>query len=57
MVAINDAMARAHAQGGVAGRIKKGWHGLRAGVNFARLYMIPTLSNEIPATSRLQPVW
>ncbi|MCR9123724.1 MAG: magnesium-protoporphyrin IX monomethyl ester (oxidative) cyclase [Phyllobacteriaceae bacterium] len=57
MVAINDAMAAAHAQGGVVGGIKKGWHGLRAGLNFARLYMIPSLSNDIPATSRLQPVW
>lgn len=57
MVAINGAMARAHAQGGVIGSIKKGWHGMRAGLNFARLYMIPSNSNEIPETSRLQPVW
>jgi magnesium-protoporphyrin IX monomethyl ester (oxidative) cyclase len=29
----------------------------RAGLTFARLYMIPTKSNAIPVKSRLQPVW
>jgi hypothetical protein len=29
----------------------------KAGAIFARLYMIPTIDNSIPATSRLQPVW
>lgn len=57
MVRINAAMARADARGGLMGRIGKGWHGLRAALNFARLYMVPGISNEIPQTSRLQPVW
>ena len=54
---INQAMEKAHAEGGVTGGIKKVWHGARAGLVFARLYLLPTKKNDIPATSRLQPAW
>lgn len=47
---INDQMAG-------AGKIQKAWLTLQAGVAFAQLYMVPTISNEIPETSRLQPAW
>jgi magnesium-protoporphyrin IX monomethyl ester (oxidative) cyclase len=40
-----------------AGRIKKAALTLAAAATFARLYMLPTISNEIPETSRMQPAW
>ena len=54
---INAAMAKAHERGGIAGRIGKAWHGSRAALVFAGMYLIPAKKNTIPATSRLQPVW
>ncbi|MEL6436289.1 MAG: magnesium-protoporphyrin IX monomethyl ester (oxidative) cyclase [Pseudomonadota bacterium] len=57
MVKINEGMERANKRGGVVGGLGKAWYGARAAINFARLYMIPAQSNEIPETSRLQPVW
>ena len=55
--AISVAMDKAHKQGGVIGKLKKARLATAAGWNFLRLYMIPTHSNEIPETSRLQPTW
>lgn len=40
-----------------AGKIRKAWLTLRAGLVFAQLYTVPAISNEIPETSRLQPAW
>ena len=40
-----------------AGKVKKAWLTMRAGLLFAQLYMVPAVSNEIPETSRLQPAW
>ena len=57
MVKINGDLAKAKARGGLAGRIAGAFHSARAFVNFLRLYAIPSVSNEIPATSRLYPVW
>jgi magnesium-protoporphyrin IX monomethyl ester (oxidative) cyclase len=54
---ISIAMEAAHRKGGLMGKIKKGFLGMAAGYNFLRLYMLPTHKNEIPETSRLQPVW
>ncbi|MDP3526634.1 MAG: magnesium-protoporphyrin IX monomethyl ester (oxidative) cyclase, partial [Hoeflea sp.] len=54
---INDDVNAAVERGGIAGKIAKNWHMARAGLTFARLYMIPTKSNHVPAKSRLQPVW
>ncbi|MEL6201155.1 MAG: magnesium-protoporphyrin IX monomethyl ester (oxidative) cyclase [Pseudomonadota bacterium] len=57
MVEISNAMEAATKRGGITGAIGKAWHGARAVTNFARLYIIPTQSNDIPETSRLHPVW
>ncbi len=54
---INDAINAAQERGGISGKIAKAWHMSRAGIGFARLYMIPTKTNRVPAKSRLQPVW
>lgn len=40
-----------------AGKVKKAWLTLRAGLVFAQLYTVPSISNEIPETSRLQPAY
>ena len=55
--AITRKMEDAHQAGGLSGKLKKGLLGIAAGYNFLRLYMIPTKKNEIPETSRLQPIW
>lgn len=54
---INLDMEAAHRAGGIGGRLRKIWHGARAGTVFAGLYMMPTIPNTIPETSRLQPAW
>ncbi|MEM6500031.1 MAG: magnesium-protoporphyrin IX monomethyl ester (oxidative) cyclase, partial [Pseudomonadota bacterium] len=54
---INTKMEAAQAQGGIMGRLKKAVYGAQAGLTFASLYLLPTVSNELPETSRLQPVW
>lgn len=54
---INADVNAAVERGGIAGKIAKGWHMTRAGLTFARLYMIPTKTNRVPDKSRLQPVW
>ncbi|WP_127596885.1 magnesium-protoporphyrin IX monomethyl ester (oxidative) cyclase [Nitratireductor alexandrii] len=57
MERINRKMQAAGAKGGLTGRFGKAWWGCAAGVNFLRMYMIPTKTNALPDTSRLQPVW
>ena len=53
----NQAIGRARAKGGLSGRLAANWHGLRAALTFAGLYLLPVRENAIPATSRLQPAW
>lgn len=53
MLDVDAAMAR----GGIGGRIAKSFAMARAGMAFAALYMIPTKQNQIPETSRLEPVY
>ena len=54
---ISEGIADAKAKGGVFGKIKE--LGLRAGAaaTFARVYMLPTENNELPAGVRLMPSW
>ncbi|MFQ3594932.1 MAG: magnesium-protoporphyrin IX monomethyl ester (oxidative) cyclase [Sphingomonadaceae bacterium] len=52
-----DAMEQAQARGGIAGRVAKGWHALRAGAAFVRLYLLPVRQQPLPATTRLAPAW
>lgn len=57
MARINRKIAAATQTGGLTGKLRRGWWGASATVNFFRLYAIPTKKNEIPEVSRLQPVW
>ncbi len=54
---ITQAMSGAKAQGGILGTLKRIGLGAMAGATFARLYLLPSVRNEIPATVRLAPVW
>ncbi len=47
----------AAARGGIAGRLRKAACGVAAAVTFGRLYLLPTIPNEIPAEVRLAPAW
>jgi magnesium-protoporphyrin IX monomethyl ester (oxidative) cyclase len=50
-------IAEAEADGGLLGACRKlGWRA-RAAAAFARMYLLPVQSNEVPETSRLQPAW
>jgi magnesium-protoporphyrin IX monomethyl ester (oxidative) cyclase len=44
-------------QGGIAGTLKRYVWSAAAAINFARLYVQPTQTTELPATIRLQPAW
>ena len=52
-----QAIGEAEKQGGIGGKVKKAALGSKAFFTFARLYLIPTKKNELPAQIRLQPVW
>jgi len=54
---ISNAISAAKERGGIIGRLK--WLTFTAGaaLAFARLYVIPAKSNELPARSRLVPTW
>ncbi|MBX9796828.1 magnesium-protoporphyrin IX monomethyl ester (oxidative) cyclase [Sphingomonas sp.] len=54
---ICEAMDAAKAQGGVIGWAKKNALAVAAGVSFLRLMFVPSESNALPATVRLQPAW
>ena len=53
---INDA-ASALKNDGLLSRLKKFGYGVAAAGIFARLFMLPTVENALPDTSRMQPVW
>ncbi|MEL7089654.1 MAG: magnesium-protoporphyrin IX monomethyl ester (oxidative) cyclase, partial [Planctomycetota bacterium] len=57
MATVSDKMDQAHAQGGILGKLRKIGLGARAGLIFARMYLLPVKKNELPEHSRLQPVW
>jgi magnesium-protoporphyrin IX monomethyl ester (oxidative) cyclase len=54
---VTEEGAKAREQGGIMGRLKG--YGLTAigAATFARLYLLPVKSNELPASVRLAPVW
>jgi magnesium-protoporphyrin IX monomethyl ester (oxidative) cyclase len=54
---VAEAIADAKAQGGLAGRLKRAVLPLAAATAFARLYLLPAKSNELPQEIRLQPAW
>lgn len=57
MERISRKMQAATEKGGLFGQLGRAWWGAAAGLNFVRMYMIPTKKNNLPETSRLQPVW
>jgi len=54
---INERMNQARVQGGVLGRARFVALAARAVATFARLYLLPTKDNALPAKSRLVPAW
>lgn len=54
---ITVATERAREQGGVIGAVKRAGLAVAACVGFARLYMVPTVPNELPAKVLTQPTW
>jgi magnesium-protoporphyrin IX monomethyl ester (oxidative) cyclase len=45
------------ARGGIGGALQRAKGMATVGLSFARMYLHPTRSNELPATIRLQPAW
>ncbi len=54
---IGQASAAAKQRGGVLGLVKRVGLGIAGAAVFARLYTLPTVSNEIPDQVRLAPTW
>ena len=54
---IAEASAEAKARGGVGGRIKQLACTAAAALTFARMYLVPSKPNAMPAEIRLAPVW
>jgi magnesium-protoporphyrin IX monomethyl ester (oxidative) cyclase len=54
---IAQAAARARAQGGIIGAVKRAGLAAGAAATFARLYLLPTRPNAIPREVRLAPAW
>jgi magnesium-protoporphyrin IX monomethyl ester (oxidative) cyclase len=52
---INEAMAECG--NSLSGKLRRGLLSARAALIFARLYFLPVKTSELPASSRLQPVW
>jgi magnesium-protoporphyrin IX monomethyl ester (oxidative) cyclase len=55
--AINARIASAAEKGGISGWLAGKWWGAEAALTFIGLLFVPAKNNEMPATSRLQPVW
>jgi magnesium-protoporphyrin IX monomethyl ester (oxidative) cyclase len=50
-------IAEAKQRGGVLGRLKQGGYALAGLATFGRLYLMPTLRHDLPASVRLRPAW
>jgi magnesium-protoporphyrin IX monomethyl ester (oxidative) cyclase len=57
LLAIARASAGAQAEGGVTGKVKRGGLAVVAGLAFARLFLLPSKPNPLPAEIRLAPTW
>jgi len=55
--AIGEATAKAKAQGGVFGRLKQAGLAAMGVATFARLYLLPTVDNQLPDKVRMAPAW
>ena len=54
---ISEATERAKERGGVIGRVKRAGLAVAGFATFARLYMLPVISNELPTQVRMAPTW
>jgi magnesium-protoporphyrin IX monomethyl ester (oxidative) cyclase len=54
---ISQRVASAKAEGGVLGRLRQAAWSVAGVVTFARLYLLPTVRNELPPQVRVAPVW
>ncbi len=54
---LSDAITAAKKQGGMVGKVKSLALSAAAAATFARLYMLPVISNELPARVRLAAAW
>ena len=52
-----QAMERAKQQGGVIGALRRAGYATAAAATFARLYLLPTVPNELPRQVRMAPAW
>ncbi|MFK7830877.1 MAG: magnesium-protoporphyrin IX monomethyl ester (oxidative) cyclase [Congregibacter sp.] len=57
LLEINIKMAAARARRGLGAKLSVLGLSAAAGLTFARLYLLPTQSNELPATSTMAPAW
>lgn len=54
---ITEASAAAKTQGGFGGRVKRAALGVAAAAVFARLFLLPVKTNDLPKTVLLAPAW
>jgi magnesium-protoporphyrin IX monomethyl ester (oxidative) cyclase len=54
---ITAGMSRSKARGGPLDGLRRAGLGIQAAAILIRLYLLPTLPNEAPATVRLSPAW
>jgi magnesium-protoporphyrin IX monomethyl ester (oxidative) cyclase len=54
---LSEGMARAKAQGGVLGKIKQIGFAIAGLATFGRLYLMPTVPNTLPLSTRMAPAW
>ncbi len=57
MRAIGAASAKAKAEGGIFNRVKRAGLAVMGVATFARLYLLPTVGNELPDKVRTAPAW
>ena len=57
LVTIAAAYDDAKAKKGLVARVQQAWHGARAAVQFARLFVLPVKSQALPARTILRPTW
>ena len=54
---ISQKVAAAKAQGGVVGKLKQAAWSVAGLAKFGRLYLLPTVPNELPRQVRMAPAW
>lgn len=57
LLELNRKITAAKAKGSMGGKLQAAALSVRAGLTFARLYLLPTESHELPADARMSPAW